>query len=286
MIAGECRWHHRRVPASTTLPRDAREFARSFVPIALIVLAAAVAPTRPFVLAALVAGTVVAIRRDAPVRWAWAAPVPVAAALCWGLLAAPLAAPGGADCPSVTSPPAVWRLTEAALVLGVLAVLAVALRVRPVDLLLRWPKRSVVQLALVGAIILGPVGLLLGAALARPFFGSFSLDLSDIGFLVPALVFATANGVAEELAYRGALMQWTGRVTGTWVALIAQAVVFGLAHGGADVGGSPLVLMSTLGLGGFIAGWIALRTRSLLIPIAWHIALDLPLYVYLACRAS
>ena len=103
---------------------------------------------------------------------------------------------------------------------------------------------------------------------------------------VPALVFATANGVSEELAYRGALMTWTARVTGTWTALVAQAVVFGLAHGGPDVGGSPLVLMAVLGAGGFVAGWIALRTHSLLLPIAWHVALDLPLYAYLACRAS
>jgi membrane protease YdiL (CAAX protease family) len=58
-----------------------------------------------------------------------------------------------------------------------------------------------------------------------------------------------------------------------------------VAHGGADVGGSPILLMVALGVGGFLAGGIALRTRSLLIPIAWHVALDLPLYVYLACRA-
>jgi uncharacterized protein len=171
-------------------------------------------------------------------------------------------------------------------VAGVLAVLAVTLRAKPVDLLLRWPRRDVVRLAIVGAIVLGPLGLLLGAALARPFFGTFSLDLTDLGFLVPALVFAISNGVSEELAYRGALLNWTGRVTGTWAALVAQAIVFGLAHGGADVGGSPVVLMAVLGLGGFVAGLIALRTRSLLLPIAWHVALDLPLYAYLACRAS
>ena len=266
------------------LPTDVREFARSSVPIGLIILAAAVAPTRPFVLAALVAGVVVAVRREAPVRWAWAAPIPVAVALTWGLLAAPVADLAGGDCTIVTSPPAVWRLAEAALVLGVLAVLAAVLHVKPIDLLLRWPRREAVQLAIVGAVILGPLGLVLGTALAQPFFGSFSLDLGDLAFLMPALVFATANGVTEELAYRGALLNWTGRVTGTWTALIAQAVVFGLAHGGDDVGGSPIVLMAVLGFGGFIAGWIALRTRSLLIPIAWHVALDLPLYAYLACR--
>ena len=62
--------------------------------------------------------------------------------------------------------------------------------------------------------------------------------------------------------------------------------MFGIAHGGADVAGSPLVLMLALGAGGFVAGLITLRSRSLLVPIAWHVALDLPLYVYLACRAS
>ncbi len=272
--------------ARSSLPSDPREFARSALPIGLITLAAAVPVARPFVLAGLVAGVIVAVRRDAPVRWAWAAPIPVAVGLCWGLLPAPLADPAGLDCAVVGSPPAVWRLAEAALVLGVLAVLAATLRAKPGDLLLRWPRRSVVQVAIVGAVILGPIGLLLGAALARPFFGTFALDLGDLGFIVPALVFATANGVSEELAYRGALMGWTARVTGTWVALVAQAVVFGLAHGGADVGGSPVVLMAVLGVGGFVAGLIALRTRSLLIPIAWHVALDLPLYAYLACRAS
>jgi membrane protease YdiL (CAAX protease family) len=268
------------------LPADPAEFARSFVPLALIILAAAVRETRPFVLAVLVGGVVVAVSRDAPVRWAWAAPIPVAVGLTWGLLAAPIADPGGADCTSIGSPPAVWRLAEGALVIGVLAILAVVLRAKGSDLGLRWPARPVVRWAVVGAIVLGPIGLLVGSLLARPFFGSFSLELGNLWFLLPALVFAIANGASEELAYRGALLGWTGRVTGTWTALIAQAVVFGLAHGGPDVGGSPIVLMVVLGFGGFIAGLITLRTRSLLLPLLWHIALDLPLYAYLACRAS
>jgi membrane protease YdiL (CAAX protease family) len=157
--------------------------------------------------------------------------------------------------------------------------------VRRGDLFLRWPARWVVRMAVVGAIVLGPLGLLLGALLARPFFGTFSLDLSNLGFLLPALVFAGANGVMEELAYRGAMMAWTAKVTGIWVAVVAQAVVFGLAHGSAsDVGGSPIVLTVVLGVGGLVAGLIAIRTRSLLVPIAWHVALDLPLYAYLGCR--
>jgi len=267
------------------LPADLADAARSGIPIGLLILAAAVPVARPIVLVALIAGFAAAMRRDAPVRWAWAAPIPVAVNLCWGLLPAPLADPFGGDCADVDSPPAVWRAAEAALALGALALLAYVLRARRSDLGLRWPARAVVRLAVIGAVILGPIGLLLGAWLAQPFFGDFALDLTRPGFLVPALVFALANGVMEELSYRGALMGWTSRVTGTWLAVIGQAVVFGIAHGGADVGGSPILLMVALGVGGFLAGVIALRTRSLLIPIAWHVALDLPLYVYLACRA-
>jgi membrane protease YdiL (CAAX protease family) len=251
----------------------------------LLIVAAAIPVARPVVLVALVAGVAVAVRRDAAVRWSWAAPIPVAVSLTWGLLPAAAADPFGADCLSIVSPPVVWRAAEAAIVLGALALLAYALRAPRSSLGLRWPHRSVVQLAALGAVVLGPLGLLLGAWLAKPFFGDFGLDLTRPLFLVPALAFALSNGVMEELAYRGALLGWTSRVTGTWLALTGQAVVFGIAHGGADVGGSPVVLMLALGAGGFVAGLITLRTRSLLVPIAWHVALDLPLYAYLACRA-
>jgi len=268
------------------LPTDLTDTARSGVPVGLLIAAAAVPVARPIVLAVLVAGFVIALRRQAPARWAWAAPIPVAVSLCWGLFPAPLADPTGGDCTDLDSPPAVWRAGEAILTLASLAALAYVLRARRSDLALRWPSRSVVRLAAAGAVVLGPIGLLLGAMLARPFFGTFELDLSRPGLFLPAFVFAIANGTMEELSYRGALLGWTSRVTGTSLAVIGQAVVFGLAHGGADVGGSPIVLMLALGTGGFVAGVIALQTRSLLVPMAWHVALDLPLYVYLACRVQ
>jgi membrane protease YdiL (CAAX protease family) len=103
---------------------------------------------------------------------------------------------------------------------------------------------------------------------------------------VPALVFALSNGIMEEVAYRGALMGWSARVIGLGPALGLQAVVFGLAHGGPDVVGSALPVMIVLAAGGLLAGIIAVRTRSLFLPIAIHVALDLPLYLYLACRVA
>ena len=43
--------------------------------------------------------------------------------------------------------------------------------------------------------------------------------------------------------------------------------------------------MLALGVGGLLAGVIAVRTRSLLIPIAVHIGLDIPIYFAFACPA-
>jgi membrane protease YdiL (CAAX protease family) len=266
------------------LPRDPAGAARALLPIVLVILAAAVRETRLAVLVALVAGTVVGIRRDAPVRWAWAAPVPVALSLSFALIAPPSAALSGADCASVFSPLAVWRLLEAGIVLGSVAFLAVILRARAASLWLRRPSARVIMIGLIGFGLFGVLGLIVGPALARPFFGSFGIDTSDPLTLVPALIFALSNGIMEEVAYRGALMGWSARVIGLAPAVGLQAVVFGLAHGGPDVIGSSSLLIMALGVGGLLAGLITIRTRSLFLPIAIHVALDLPLYVGLACR--
>ena len=266
------------------LPRDPAATARALLPIVLLVLAAGIREVRLLVLIAAVAGTLVGIRRQAPVRWAWAATVPVAVSLSWGLIVPPAADPLGADCVNLGSPPALWRLAEAALVLGVVVVLARMLQAPAASLWWRRPSRSIVRLSILAFVIVGPLGLLLGPGLARPFFGSFGLDVSDPMALVPALVFALSNGVMEEVAYRGALMGWTAKVVGLAPAVGLQAIVFGLAHGGPDFVGPAWPVIGALALGGLIAGVITIRTRSLLLPIAVHVALDLPLYVYLACR--
>ena len=275
--------------ARRTKPGDPADVARSMVPLALIVLAAAVPIARPFVLAGLVGGAAEAIRRDAPVRWAWAAPIPVAVSLCWARLPVPPVSPTGTDCASITSPTAVWRVAEAGVVIGTLAVLAWALHVGPVDLrrdmLLRMPTRWVVRWSVVGFLVAGPVALIVGPILARPFFGEITYDVTMVGAVAPALLFAVANGAMEEIAYRGALLGWSARVVEVPAAVGGQALVFGLAHSGADVTGSPLVLMAALGLGGLIAGVVAVRTRSLLLPMAVHIGLDIPIYYAFACAS-
>jgi membrane protease YdiL (CAAX protease family) len=179
----------------------------------------------------------------------------------------------------------VWRAAEAVVVLGVLAALAVLLGATRGSLSLRWPARRWIRWAAVGFLVTGPVALLIGPLVARPFFGEVAYDVTVVGAVVPALVFAIANGVMEELIYRGALLGWTARVMGVGPALVGQAIVFGLAHSGPDVAGSPILLMVGLAVGGLLAGVIAVRTRSLLIPIAVHVGFDIPIYYAFACPA-
>jgi membrane protease YdiL (CAAX protease family) len=264
------------------LPADPADFLRAMVPLALLALAAAVAPVRLPVLVALGLGTAIAGTRDAPVRWAWAGAVPVALALTLGGLTAPSITTDGSSCTDPASPVATLRLVEAIVVLAVVAGLAIWLKATAGSLGLRRPARRWIRWAVIGFLVAGPVALLAGPYLARPFFGDVGYQVLPAAF-VPALIFAVSNGVSEEIAYRGALLHWSARVLGTGPALVGQAVVFGLAHSGSDVVGGAVPLIVALGIGGLLAGFIALRTRSLLIPIAVHIGLDLPIYFAFAC---
>ncbi len=88
----------------SALPPDWRDFARAMVPLALLAVAAVFPVLRVPILVVSIAGAAVAMGREAPVRWAWAAAVPVAVSLTWGLWPAPTAALDGSDCASLTSP--------------------------------------------------------------------------------------------------------------------------------------------------------------------------------------
>ncbi len=268
------------------------------VPLGLLATGAVVRDLRPAVLA-LVAGGVVllALRgriggpgRDAPGfradpnLLAWAGALPIATSLAWGWLPAPAIPPDAASCGDPLASHAMWRVGEAALVLAVLAIGAALVGSGKSALGLRRPSRPIGLVALVGAFVAGPAAVFLGPALAAPFFGQIQMATGDPAALVPALVFALANGTMEELAYRGALLGWSTPALGPRGALAGQAAVFGLAHLGPDFVGSPLPVLATMVAGGLVAGWLVRRTGSLALPLALHIAVDVPLYYAFACR--
>ncbi len=222
-----------------------------------------------------------------PLAWLAAGFAPVVALVAWRILVPP-PLPTGDVCGELLAPTVLWRLGLAAVVLGSIAAMAALLRADRSSLLLRWPSRLVVVLSLLFVLVVGPLALWLGPLLAEPFFGPVGYDVAPDGLaltaLLAALVVALANGALEEITFRGALMGWGSKALGPLGANALQAVVFGFVHVGSDFTANPVPVMLAVGVGGFIAGVIAQRTRSLLLPIAVHAAFDLPLYYAFACR--
>jgi membrane protease YdiL (CAAX protease family) len=258
--------------------------------VAALGVAALVRPPRPFVALAIVIAYVAA-RRSGRHATSLAAVLPVAAILSWGTLAQPVADPSGGQCADLLAPPAVWRLAEAVVGLAVLGLLLRDRGASPRELGLRLGSPRLAIVALVGLLVATPLalsgGTLLGTSLlGGSFFGTFVLDLSRPLALVPAVLFAVSNALAEELAYRGAMRVWLVPTLGIVGANLAQAIVFGLAHSGADfVGPVAPVAVSMIAVG-FIGGVIARRTGSLTLLLAIHVAADIPIYYFWACRVA
>ena len=83
----------------------------------------------------------------------------------------------------------------------------------------------------------------------------------DIAFLFLSVAIVTP--IAEELFFRGYLLDAINRKHGDWTAIIWSSILFGLVHV------SPFVIGSAF-IGGIIYGWIRMRTGSLLPSIACH----------------
>ena len=119
--------------------------------------------------------------------------------------------------------------------------------------------------------------------LGGPLFGVDHVSVGGFAFLVPAVLFAVAVAVSEEVAWRGALQGWLGRLLGGFLGTLAQASLYGAWWG--------IALGSTLGgviagAAGLLLGAIVLRTRSVVVVIAWHAAFNVAFYVLMACRTG
>jgi membrane protease YdiL (CAAX protease family) len=77
--------------------------------------------------------------------------------------------------------------------------------------------------------------------------------------------------IAEELLFRGVLFQGVRRRWGTWAAAIVSSAVFAAAHLEPTALGSAFVMLSTF-MFGLAMVWLFLRRRTLLAPIAAHVA--------------
>jgi membrane protease YdiL (CAAX protease family) len=262
----------------------------AWVPIAVLASGAAIPVLRPVVLVVLAAAAIATTARGrarTPTGLAWLATLPAAVGLTWASLAGtPMPLPDTLHCTDLLSPPTVTRVVQAILVLGTLA-LVVPLAGGHASLRLRRPTdRRVAALALVAPLVLVPGALWIGPLLARPFFGEVGLATGDLRALIPAVAFAVANAALEETGYRGALLGWSTPALGLAGAVVGQAAIFGFAHLGADLTGPAPILWLGMAASGVVAGLIAVRSRSLLLPFTVHLALDVPLFYAYACRVA
>jgi membrane protease YdiL (CAAX protease family) len=188
-----------------------------------------------------------------------------------------------ASCSSIASPPVLWAVAEAAVVVAVTAALAGVLGSKAADMGLRRPPKYATRWAITGAAVILGVGLVGVVLLARPAFGLPAVDPGGLGFLLPALVLALAMAVAEEIAWRGAMQGWLAKTLGPWMAVVAQSVLYGIAWGvllGWPLGG----LLA--GAAGMVLGATVVRTRTIAVALAWHLAFSVPVFVFVACRTG
>lgn len=252
---------------------------------AILLLAALAPPLRPVLAVALVGGWIMLrLRmRRSPAAIAWAAVLPAGVLLAWPWVLGTDVPIGEAACQDPLSAIAVRRALAATAILGLVAVIARLHRSPAAELGLRRPSLPQVSIAGAGMLVLVAGGLYIGPAIAEPFFGRLSFPV-PLAALVPALLFGIANGVLEEVAYRGAMQAWLARVVPLGAAVTFQGLVFGIVHAGPDVVALLPVHVALLTAVGVAGGLVRARTGSLAIPIGIHVGADVALYVGLACR--
>lgn len=119
-------------------------------------------------------------------------------------------------------------------------------------------------------------------------------DLSDLLEQIPpwspvsiallGTLLAVANALVEELAFRGILQQALEREWGWAVALVVQAVVFGLMHfQGFPRGWMGVGLATVYGL---MMGILRVRSRGLAVPFGAHVLADATIFAILAGMAA
>ena len=276
-------------PGVAILRRPALQRALAYVAVGAVAASAVVHPLRVPVLIALgVGATAAAARghRDSPVVWLAAALLPVQVRLVYETVA-PSISPTLEQCDDPVSPLALARVAEAAIVLGTLGISVVLLGRRSIPALsFRIPSRRIVVLSIAAPLVAVPVALIVGPMLTGPFFGRIEIDLSRPLAILPAAILAIANATMEEAVFRGAVQGWGARSFGVNGAIVLQAVLFGVTHIGPDFqnGFVMLPVLGAVTVGGLVAGVIVRRTSSLMLPIAVHAALDVPLYYAFACR--
>lgn len=136
-----------------------------------------------------------------------------------------------------------------------------------------WRLRYLV-VCLVAAVVVLNASLWASFVLGMPDFGP--AQSGWLGFLLVLLVTSPLQAVAEEVFFRGYLLQAIGSASGrAWVGIVASALLFAFFHGSQ----SPALFVHRL-VFGLLAGWLVLRTGGLEAGIAAHVVNNLFAFGY------
>ncbi len=122
---------------------------------------------------------------------------------------------------------------------------------------------NALKYSLIGAVLAIPTGVV-EYFILMPAPSSPSFEITN--FLRDVVYMLLFVGVAEELLFRGILMNDLKKVFGFNTAILAQGAMFGIMH---MTWRSTYEIAFTF-LAGVLLGYFYYRTRSLVGPIAWH----------------
>jgi membrane protease YdiL (CAAX protease family) len=163
---------------------------------------------------------------------------------------------------------------DAAYALSTLAIAVVAARLARATWW-RWLRLGASWRAVGAAALTVAVMVLVFLAIPATLLGRIAVPLAalarDLPLLGPAFCL---QAVAQELAFRGALLRTLERSAPFWMANLGQALLFGLAHIAVQYEGpSDSIVPVTVALG-FGLGWVTQRTGSLWPAIVAHAVLE------------
>ena len=142
----------------------------------------------------------------------------------------------------------------------------------------RWPL-------IVGVAAFAVIFLLAGRGRTASFFPTHgAVTFSRFIGLAPALlILVLMNGLREELWFRGLFLKKYATFLSPWSANILAAVIFTSFHVQVQYSASILPFLGITLLSGLFLGWLMQRSESLLAPVLFHAATDIPIFlVYLS----
>ncbi len=138
-------------------------------------------------------------------------------------------------------------------------------------------------------LLVGLIGFLVFFALSIPgadlLFQGQNLTITKLLSWMPwILPIVLANGLREELLYRGVFLRKFEGQLGKGLSVFLQALIFSLSHSVAGIGLTQytpyiLVLVVTTFVLGMVLGYIMQKTDSIVGPILVHAGTDIPIFI-------